>query len=51
MPPSANSGDILTLTIQFVGNAKATLIKGPSLLNATNRYTVSAGQTYTIKYG
>ena len=51
LSPRATPSDILTLTIQFIGNAKATLIKGPSLQNATNKYTVGAGQTYTIKYG
>ena len=52
MPYSANPADVLTLTIQYLGNAQATLIRGPSLLNATAKYqNVAAGNKFTLKYG
>lgn len=43
MPTSADPNDILNVTIVFLSNLDATLIKGASLDTATNMYTVSAG--------
>jgi hypothetical protein len=51
MPSSADPNDILNVTIVFLSNLDATLIKGTSLGTATNIYTVSAGQSFTARSG
>ena len=43
MPTNADTNDILNLTIVYLNNMNATLIKGKSLADAISMYTVAPG--------
>lgn len=51
LPVTADPNDVLTFSVEWISGAIGTLVQGSSLSEATRKYTLGSGQSYTARKG